>query len=382
MQIWGRVVKSGDEGALENSITHVNVWVHFFVVKAARAIIVARFWDLGHMQKAVALNGRFTGTSQPTGTQTAAFGLFDALVRSPERELSLVVFADPKFPGVAEWKKFPNVTVVTVPFQNWSRGRAQWWEQFTLPRLCREWNCTVAHHPIATSPAFKGNVKSVVTLHDLNFFNHPEWYSRSFRLVYAFTALPGLREAERVVVISDYVREQAARDLHIEMQRLRRVYNGVRFTLQDEIFAHTTVPYLLCVGSLQPHKNLPRLIKAYSMVKETFPELELWVVGRPQPRFSEMPELHALLKTPGVKLLGYLSDAELRAAYANALVFCYPSLEEGFGLPMLEAMICGAPVVTSNCSCLPEIAGGAAELVDPFSEQDIALGVRKILDLI
>src|SRR5581483_7039686 len=140
--------------------------------------------------------------------------------------------------------------------------------------------------------------------------------------------------------------------------------------------------YLLCVGSLQPHKNLPRLIKAYSMVKETFPELELWVVGRPQPRFSEMPELHALLKTPGVKLLGYLSDAELRAAYANALVFCYPSLEEGFGLPMLEAMICGAPVVTSNCSCLPEIAGGAAELVDPFSEQDIALGVRKILDLI
>jgi glycosyltransferase involved in cell wall biosynthesis len=333
------------------------------------------------MKNAVALNGRFSGTPQPTGTQTAAFGLFDAIVRSPDRAISLVVFADPNFPGVNEWTAFQSVRLVPVPLQRWSRGRAQIWEQIQLPHLCKKWNCTVAHHPINTSPARNLGVKQVVTLHDLNFYNHPEWYTRSFRLVYAVTAVAGLRKADRVVAISDYVRDHAEKDLGIAPDRLRRIYNGVKFTAVEASSARTDVPYLLCVGSLQPHKNLPRLIKAFVQVKAAIPSLELWVVGRPQPSFSEMPELHALLQTPGVKVLGYLSDAGLRVAYANALVFCYPSLEEGFGLPMLEAMIAGAPVLTSNCSCLPEIAGPAAELINPFSEDAIARGVRKIVDL-
>ena len=332
-------------------------------------------------RRAVALNGRFTGTKQPTGTQTAAFGLFDAIVQAPEREIPLVVFADPQFVGVANWEKFPHVELVSVPLQSWSRGRAQLWEQLVFPRLCRKYNCPVAHHPITTSPVCKGDTRSVVTLHDLNFFRHPEWYSLGFRLTYAVTALASLRDAERVVTISDYVREQAKRELKVPPDRLRRVYNGVKFTAAEESFAHTDVPYLLCVGSLQPHKNLPRLIRAFSVIKQSYPELELWVVGRPQPRFSEMPELHELLQSPGVKLLGYLSDAELRATYANALVFCYPSLEEGFGLPMLEAMIAGTPVMTSNCSCLPEIGGPAAELANPLDEESIAAAITKLLQL-
>ena len=79
-------------------------------------------------------------------------------------------------------------------------------------------------------------------------------------------------------------------------------------------------------------------------------------------------------------MLGYLADEELRAAYANALVFCYPSLAEGFGLPMLEAMACGTPVLASNVSCLPEITGGHAELVDPLSTHAIAEGIQRLLD--
>jgi glycosyltransferase involved in cell wall biosynthesis len=318
---------------------------------------------------------------QPTGTQTAAFALFDAIVRLPEREARLVVFADPKFPGVAEWAEVRDVTLVPVPFAEWSRAKAQLWEQLTLPGLCRKMHCRVAHHPITTSPFLGRGVKNVVTLHDLNFLKHPEWYSRAFRAVYSVTALPGLFRASRVVAISDYVRNDIGDRLGIEQERLRRVYNGVRFTADGGPFAHSDIPYVLCVGSLQPHKNLARLIRAFRLLRERRPELELWIVGRPQPGFTEMPELRELLGTPGLQMLGYLSDQELRAAYANALVFCYPSLEEGFGLPMLEAMICGTLVVASNASCLPEIAGGHAELIDPLSPESIAAGVQTILDL-
>ena len=331
--------------------------------------------------RAVALNCRFSGTLQPTGTQTAAFALFDAIIRLPERDIPLVVIADPKFPGVAAWAEVRDVTLVSVPFSEWSRGKAQAWEQFALPALCRKLRCGVAHHPITTSPFLSWGVKSIVTLHDLNFLKHPEWYSRSFRAVYSFTAVPGLLRAPRIVAISDYVRNEAGQRLGLEPERLRRVYNGVRFATDGGPFARSDIPYVLCVGSLQPHKNLPRLILAYRELRQRRADLELWIVGRPQGGFSEMPELRELMGTPGLKMLGYLTDQELRAAYANALVFCYPSIEEGFGLPMVEAMMCGTLVVASNASCLPEIAGGHAELVDPFSPEAIAAGIQAVLDL-
>jgi len=138
--------------------------------------------------------------------------------------------------------------------------------------------------------------------------------------------------------------------------------------------------YLFAAGSLQPHKNLPRLIRAFQAVQPEFPGLELLVAGRPQPRFASNPELTALLNSPGLRLTGYLSDEELANAYAGARAFCFPSLEEGFGLPLLEAMTLGCPVLTSNVSCLPEIAGPAVQ-VDPYSVEALAGGLRQILSL-
>jgi glycosyltransferase involved in cell wall biosynthesis len=331
---------------------------------------------------AIALNGRFSGTVQPTGTQKAAFCLFDAIIRA-ERKRPVTIFADSRFAGVEDWAGVPNTTLVQVPFQDWSRSKAQLWEQFVYPYLSRKAGCILLHNPITTCPIWQAGLKTVVTLHDLNFYCHPEWYSRSFRLVYQFFALPGIRRAHCVVAISDYVRGQILEHLHLPADKVRRIYNGV--TAQTGTAGESTTairaPYILCVGSLQPHKNLPRLIRAYQQLRAELPEMELWVVGRPQPRFSEQPELTDLLKSPGVKLLGYLSETDLMAAYRYAQVFCYPSLEEGFGLPLLEAMQQGTLVVASNVSCLPEIAGPAAELVDPFSEAAIAKGLRNALSL-
>lgn len=325
----------------------------------------------------VAFNGRFSGTPQPTGTQTVAFQLFDAILREP-RDFEVVIFADSRFRDISPWKNFPGVTWIETPFQDWSRGKAQLWEQFTLPRLARRHGCGTVHHPITTCPVWQNGVKNIVTLHDLNFYRHPEWYSRSFRLVYALSAVPGLKRAARVVTISNYVRDQAREIFKIRPERLRMVYNGVKSMTAPA--GNSDGNYLLCVGSLQPHKNLVRLIRSYLKIQPEFPGLELRVVGRPQARFTQENELPTLLGAPGVKLLGYLSEAELAEAYAGARAFCYPSLEEGFGLPVLESMTLGTPVLTSNVSCLPEVSGPAT-LVDPYSEDAIGNGIRELLTL-
>jgi len=324
----------------------------------------------------IALNGRFTGTPNPTGTQTASFHLFEAILAEPS-EFRFVVFADSRFSGVASWGDSGRVTFVPTPFQDWSRGRAHLWEQFQAPVLAARRGCRIMHHPMTTCPAWQNRISHVVTLHDFNFLLHPEWYQRSFRMVYALCAMPGLRRCRRVVAISDYVREQAARIFSASAPRLRTIHNGVKPMVAK---APREGNYLFAAGSLQPHKNLPRLIEAFQRVRAEFPGLELVVAGRPQPRFAAQPELAALLASPGIRLVGYLLDDELANAYAGARAFCFPSLEEGFGLPVLEAMTLGCPVLTSNVSCLPEISGPAVQ-VDPYSVEAIAEGLRMLLRL-
>jgi glycosyltransferase involved in cell wall biosynthesis len=136
---------------------------------------------------------------------------------------------------------------------------------------------------------------------------------------------------------------------------------------------------ILGVNLWQPHKNLIRLLAAFRQLRQEFPNLELHLAGRPQAQFIEQPELHKSLEAPGIEVLGYLSESALAEAYASATVFCYPSLEEGFGLPILEAMMMGTRVATSNASCLPEIARGAAMLFDPLSPDSIADALRQAL---
>ncbi|MFH1067185.1 MAG: glycosyltransferase family 1 protein [bacterium] len=326
---------------------------------------------------AIALNGRFTGTLKPTGTQTAAFHLFDAIVRVP-RAVRLLIFADPKFPGVEDWAAMPQTEIIPVPFQSWNRWKAQLWEQFVFPLKCRKAGVRVAHHPITTCPRWKWGMRNLVTVHDINFFMHPEWFSRSFRAFYKLFSIPGIRKAEAIGVISHYVKQTLVDHLKLPPERITVIYNGVK-SLPSTAPHGQVPPYILCVGSLQPHKNLIRTIEAFLTLRHEFPQLELRIVGRPQANFQMQPQLAKLLQSPGVHLLGYLSEADLAEAYQQAQVFCFPSLEEGFGLPVLEAMMAETRVVTSNVSCLPEIAGPAAILVNPHSEKEIAAALREVL---
>lgn len=328
----------------------------------------------------IALNGRFSGTHQPTGTQIASFQLFDAILRHRARstaEQRFVVFADNRFPGVGQWLSLPGVTFVQTPFRDWSRTRGHLWEQLLAAPLARRYGCRMMHHPMNTSPAWHGGINHLVTLHDLNFRLHPQWYARSFRMVYEICTMPGLRHNRCVVTISEYVRRQAESVLKRSSKHLRMIHDGVK---PLEASHPSPGNYLFAAGALQPHKNLARLIQAFHLIRPSYPSLELVVAGRQQIHFTASHELSQLLKSPGVRCTGYLSDENLANAYAGARVFCFPSLEEGFGLPILEAMSLGCPVLTSKASCLPEIAGPALQ-IDPYSVEAIAGGLRHLLDL-
>jgi glycosyltransferase involved in cell wall biosynthesis len=169
--------------------------------------------------------------------------------------------------------------------------------------------------------------------------------------------------------------------LKLDSGKTSRIYNGLRPMSPPAILSERerkkAPQVILGVNLWQPHKNLSRLLGAFHLLRQEYPELELHLAGRPQAQFINHPKLHRSLEAPGVKVLGYLSESALAEAYSSSTVFCYPSLFEGFGLPILEAMLMETRVATSNSSCLPEIAQGAAMLFDPLSQESIAATLKQ-----
>lgn len=330
------------------------------------------------MKHRIALNGRFTGVDQPTGVQAAAQELFNSLVAAP-RPFGLLIFADAGSTVVQRWTGQRNVEVVDLPFRRWGRMRSQIYEQVRMSARARAAGTGLLYHPINTCPRFPGRLPQVVTLHDLNFHHNPQWYARNFRTWLEHTTIPGLRRATHVACISDYVVDDAVRTLGLERSRVSRIYDGLR-SLQTSGPVARDPDRVLAVNPFQPHKNLARLIDAVGRLRSDRPGLHLRVVGRPQANFRGHESLASRFSEDWVEVTGYIDDARLADEYASAAVLCMPSFEEGFGMPLIEAMSLGTPVVTSNLSCLPETAGPAGVLVDPHSVSSIAEGLRTVLE--
>jgi alpha-1,3-rhamnosyl/mannosyltransferase len=217
-------------------------------------------------------------------------------------------------------------------------------------------------------PTYRGPVRPrrplVVTVHDLAVMRHPETFNRWTR-TYSPRVVPRvLRAARRVIAVSEFTRRELAEVLGVPDEKVRVVPNAVddEFT-QDGPSAEGE--YVLAVGTLEPRKNLHRLVEA---VRRT--DVELRVVGA---RGWGSVKLGA----NGVRWLGEVSDSELARLYRGALCVAYPSVYEGFGIPVLEAMACGVPVVTTRGTAMEEVADGAAVLVDPHDPTEIAAGIER-----
>lgn len=256
----------------------------------------------------------------------------------------------------------------------------------------KAWNmaiesCDLFHGTDSLAPTI--NRPSVINIHDLSTVFYPQHHTRLHRL-YASVALPRMaRRARAIITGSEAARQDIITHLRIAPGKVRAIHNGVNHALfyprdqaesRQQVMQHLGIPspYLLAVGTLEPRKNLITLLRALAQLPADTPPLVL--VGARgwghSPLFDEVQRLGIASR---VRFTGYVEDDLLPHLYSAALTFVYPSLYEGFGLPVLEALACGAPVITSNTSSLPEVAGSAAVLIDPHNATELAARLSQLL---
>jgi glycosyltransferase involved in cell wall biosynthesis len=220
-------------------------------------------------------------------------------------------------------------------------------------------------------------VPFVFTLFDLIHLHVPEESGAGKRLYYRLHVKPAVRRARAVLTGSEYSRAQIAEWSGVDPERVVVIgaAAGDAFTPEGEVH-HAGFPYLLYVGNYKPHKNLARLVRAFAGLRHDT-SLRLVLAGPAE------PELLGLAQTVGVAdrlvFLAQVPDERLPALYRGAVALVFPSLHEGFGLPPLEAMACGTPVVSSTATSLPEVVGAAAVAVDPFDVESIAAGIDAVV---
>lgn len=229
-----------------------------------------------------------------------------------------------------------------------------------------------------------GGIPAVVTIHDLGYLRFPGSHPLVDRLYLGWSTRHSAGTACRVIAISQATADDLVNLNGIPREKVRVVYSGVSDKPQDAPAAQQRFgipgPYILHVGSLHPRKNLARLVEAFALVKDTLGDLALVLAGRPGWEYDQLLETIDGLGLAGrVILPGYVSDEERAALYHGARVYVFPSLYEGFGFPVLEAMVQGVPVVCSNTSSLPELVADAALTVDPLDIQGLAAAIRRLL---
>jgi glycosyltransferase involved in cell wall biosynthesis len=256
------------------------------------------------------------------------------------------------------------------------------WTQIELPRLARRHKASLIFTPAPEGYLGPQTIPQVVMVHDLRPISHPE---RSLQSVYFRSWVPPLlRTARHVLTNSQFTAAEIQRCTGLQAERITVIplgYDALHFTPGDPQGPIPLRPYLLHVGQAYPHKNLRRLIQAFAQVAPAYPELRLVLAGKPHP--TETPQLQALAAELGlqqrVEFRAYVPYTELPDLYRGALAFVFPSLWEGFGLPVLEAMACGTPVITSAGSGTEEAAGAAALLVNPADSLELGEAMALLL---
>ncbi len=263
------------------------------------------------------------------------------------------------------------------------------WEQIIAPVATTRTHLDVLFCPVNVVP-LASPVPSVVTVHDLAFLAYPEaFHATKRRYLTAMTRL-SVRRARHIIAVSAHTRDDLVHYFDVRPERVTVIPNAAdeRYRPADTPDALTrfkaahNLPdrFILFVGTREPRKNLRRLIEAFALLSDNDPGVKLVIVGASGWLTSDLAPLvqsHGLSNR--IVFMGYVPDDDLPHWYQAATVFCYPSLYEGFGLPVLEAMACGVPVVTSRTSSLPEVTGDAALLADPTDVRGLASALQSVL---
>jgi glycosyltransferase involved in cell wall biosynthesis len=323
----------------------------------------------------IAIDASRTTVARPTGTEVYARELIAHLIRRnealPAPHTLHLCFRDAPPQGL--FTASPWVRQHVLPMR-------RLWTHLRFAAFIRQARPDVTFVPAHSLPfVFPG--PAVVTVHDLGYRHYPGAHTRWQVIRLNITTTTSARRATRVLVDSRATADDLQKMVAVDPARIRVAYPGVdapAVTAPDRLRDRYPLParYFLMLGTLQPRKNIARLVAAYAQLRAdpAQPEIGLVLAGQPGWRFDS-----AWLQGEGVTHLGYIPEADKGALIAGATALVFPSLYEGFGFPVVEAMHCGTPVITSTTSSLPELAAGAALLVDPQDTGAITAAMQRIV---
>lgn len=319
------------------------------------------------------VNGRFL--DQPvTGVQRYARELMrymDTLLAEPPYAGLNVVCLVPPSPAELLNTGWKNIEVRQI-----GHHQRNIWEQVDLPLMLKG---RFLFSPTILGPFFYSN--QAFTFHDASVFAMPQAYSLAFRLKYRFGIGVLSQNVRMAITVSEFSRRELSKFLHLSEERFHVIYHGSDHL--DRVIENESVlddnqlrskPYLLAVSSHGPHKNIGGLLQA---MRKLSPDVKLVLVGGSFRSVFQNNNLGIL--PPNVINLGYIDDARLKALYKNALGLIFPSFYEGFGLPVLEAMRYGCPVLCSRAASLPEVGGDAVLYFDPTDLNDMVSALSRFL---
>jgi glycosyltransferase involved in cell wall biosynthesis len=302
------------------------------------------------------------------------------------------IVSDPA--GVGELKGLPENFSTAI----YTRSDHSTLDHIAFPVFLRRLSPDLVHIPLNRVPLLMPR-PYVVTIHDMANLLFEEEASDLRMQLRRFRFRRGLLRADRVIAVSEATKRDVENVMGVPSARIRRVYNAPdpRFVdraskgaghEQEKILERYQInyPYVLYAGAIRRHKNIPRLVEAFAVVRDqlaghpVYKDLRLVIIGDNISRFPSVRQ--AVIKSRvehSVRFLGFVPFETLRCFYESAAAFVFPSRYEGFGLPPLEAMACGTPVVASNVSSLPEVVGEAAMQINPENVFDIARGIKDVL---
>jgi glycosyltransferase involved in cell wall biosynthesis len=308
------------------------------------------------------------------------------------------------------WQNLPNANIVFLDTRRKvykgnnkllkaiEHIRFFWWKQITLPRLAVKNNCT---HLFCTDfflPYYKKwnrkSLKTIAVLHDAFFWESPEHYNAIWLKLFHLIGVPAAKKANLLIVPTQYAKDRILNFENFAPEKLLVVHEAAKtLPLLTEPEKHLTglapsligQKYFLHVGVFEKRKNILTLLEAFAWVYKNNPSIKLGLVGNTpvKEKLNDEPNINACIKNlqieNGVVRLGYLDAANLASIYQCAFAYVFPSFNEGFGLPVLEAFNAGLPIICANNSALPEVAGEAALYFDPNKAMDLAACMQNLI---
>ena len=340
----------------------------------------------------IGIEGQRLFRKKKHGMDMVALELINEL-QQIDHENEYVIFVKPDEDRTV-FKKAPNFKVVEL-----KGGPYPLWEQFALPKAARREGCHLLHCTSNTAPVKKG-LPLVVTLHDIIYLESISifkkagtWYQKAGNMYRRWVVPKVVKISDKIITVSKFERNRINDFFGFpsDNDRLVAVYNGVSNHFKPindnkelqrvKTLYHLPDRFLFFLGNTDPKKNTKGVLKAFSdYLKKTNDDLYLVMLDYERSALNKLlEEIDDKALIHRIVLTGYVVNTDLPAIYNLCSLFLYPSLRESFGIPMLEAMRCGVPVITSNTSSMPEISGDAAYIINPFKPEEITQGIERLL---